>query len=300
MTYELTNPQTIATLATSGILVHVEVNVWTATKQDKEISDEVTTAKQADPSTGRFVKHLLSNVAEHHALLKDRAAWYNWITRETFPWAGSWDYLPNPRIPAFMQGFNERRANTDALLDKFCAVYEDAIANQAFVQKQMFRREDYPTVEQVRAKFGVKLFTCEVPSGDFRNQIAIESVNQARTHFNNQLPNLIGEIMDKQTDVLLKLLTSISKSCTTEIVTDAKGVRVKRSKVYDSTIEQALELCDTYKQFNVTGDTRLEEARAALENILRGVNVDVLRESDQMRATVKAGVDDILSKFGVR
>ena len=50
----------------------------------------------------------------------------------------------------------------------------------------------------------------------------------------------------------------------------------------------------------MTNDPRIEEARAALERVLQDVSVDVLRESDGMRAVVKSGVDDILAKFGVK
>jgi hypothetical protein len=77
-------------------------------------------------------------------------------------------------------------------------------------------------------------------------------------------------------------------------------VRTERKRIYDTTIEKALELCDTYKTINVTNDPRIEDARAALERVLQDVSVDVLRESDSMRAMVKSGVDDILAKFGVK
>jgi hypothetical protein len=293
-------PETVATLATSGILVHVEVNVWTATKQDQEISDEVTQSKNADRNAGKFVKYLLANVPQHHALLKDRAAWYNWLQRETFPWAGSWRYLPNPRIPKFMAEFDKRYAVTQGMVKELVAVLPNVISNTAF-QGEMFKPEDYPSPEQVHDKFGVHLYTQEVPAGDFRNQIAVESAEQVRSHFNKQLPNLIAGMMERQTEVLIKLLSSISNCCRTETVIDpTKGVRVKRGRIYDSTIEQALELCDTYKQFNITGDQRLEDARAALERLLQGINVETLRESDTLRETIKTGVDDILSKFGVK
>lgn len=293
-------PETVATLATSGILVHVEVNVWTATKQDQEISDEVTQSKNADRNAGKFVKYLLANVGEHHALLKDRAAWYNWLQRETFPWAGAWRYLPNPRIPKFMAEFDRRYAVTQGLVRDLIQVLPSVISNSAF-QGDMFKPEDYPTSDQVLNKFGVHLYTQEVPVGDFRNQITLDSAEQVRTHFNKQLPNLITGMMEKQTEVLVKLLTSISNCCRVETTIDeTKGVRVKRGRIYDSTIEQALELCDTYKQFNITGDQRLEDARAALERVLQGVNVETLRESDTMRANMKNEVDNILAKFGVK
>ena len=66
---ELNKPQHITSLATSGLLVSVEVNVWSATKQDRAISNEVTIAKKADSNAGRFVKNLLANSPDHKALL---------------------------------------------------------------------------------------------------------------------------------------------------------------------------------------------------------------------------------------
>jgi len=71
-TLNLEKPQHITSLATAGILVAVDVNVWSATKQDREISNEVTHSKKADESAGRFVKNLLANNPEHKSLLNYR------------------------------------------------------------------------------------------------------------------------------------------------------------------------------------------------------------------------------------
>jgi hypothetical protein len=46
--FEMQQPNHIISLATSAVLVSVDVNVWSATKQDRGISDEVTHAKKAD------------------------------------------------------------------------------------------------------------------------------------------------------------------------------------------------------------------------------------------------------------
>ena len=42
MNFELQTPEHVISLASSGLIVHVDVNVWSATKQDKRISNEVT------------------------------------------------------------------------------------------------------------------------------------------------------------------------------------------------------------------------------------------------------------------
>ena len=46
-------------------------------------------------------------------------------------------------------------------------------------------------------------------------------------------------------------------------------------------------------------DPRLEEARASLEKLLDGVDIEKLRNSDTKRVVIKEGIDDILAKFGV-
>ena len=48
MNMELQKPKHLISLASSGVLVSVDVNVWSATKQDRGISNEVTTAKKAE------------------------------------------------------------------------------------------------------------------------------------------------------------------------------------------------------------------------------------------------------------
>jgi len=296
----LNKPEVITSLATSGILVHIEVKSWSATKQDEEISDEVNIAKKADRNAGRFVKNLLADVKEHKDCLRDRAAWYNWIQRETFAWAGAWRYLPNPRIPQFMRDYASRKQHTEKLVDDLIAALPTAISNMAFTLGDAFKREDYPTDEEVRSKYGVTLFTNEVPVGDFRNKLANDLADDLQKHYTQQAQRWAQDIANKQVEQLVDLMQRISKCCEVETVIDPKkGVKVVRRKLYDSTIERALELCDTFKDFNIMNDGKLEAARASLQSVLRCVNIEALKQSDSMRTRVKTEVDDILSKFGM-
>jgi hypothetical protein len=52
-----------------------------------------------------------------------------------------------------------------------------------------------------------------------------------------------------------------------------------------------------YKEFNLTGDTELQEASRKLEQTLSGVSAELIRDSEAVRHQVKSEVDDILSKF---
>jgi hypothetical protein len=66
-----------------------------------------------------------------------------------------------------------------------------------------------------------------------------------------------------------------------------------------STLTEALELCNTFAEFNLTNDPQLDEARRDLLRVLDGVTIDQLRNSDSKRTEVKESVDEILSKFGI-
>jgi hypothetical protein len=294
----LTKPAHITSLATSSILVSVDVRVWTATKQDKDTSAEVTTSKRADPNAARVTQHLLADNPIHKKVLNYRQTIYNWIQRRTYPWSGSQNILPVAALPGFMAEYEKHKAEFDKLVDEFIAAYPQMISDMAFKMGDMFKRENYPTPEQARAKFDVVLFTSEVPQGDFRVSISDDLADDLHRNYQQQSDKLINEILSKQASQLIEVMQSIAHCCDIETVTQADGsTKVKRRKLYDTTVNRAIELCDSFKSFNLTANPELETARGRLETVLSGVNLQALRDSDSMRVHVKNEVDDILSKF---
>lgn len=298
MNISLNKPQHVTSLATAGLLVSVEVNVWSATKQDRVISNEVTTAKKADQSAGRFVKNLLANNVDHKNLLNYRQTIYNWMQRTTYPWNKAQDYLPHVSLPKFMQEFHDHKAEFERLLDTFCNNYSTTVSNMAFAQGQMFNRNDYPDVAEVRNKFGVTLYTSEIPVGDYRCAIAQDLADDLNNHYNQQAETIVQTILNDQIDRLVDVMESLSHCCDVDEYMGKDGeMKQKRRKIYEGTVEKAKEYCRVYKDFNLTGDAKLSGVISQLELALRGVDADMLRESDAARSQVKDEVDDILSKF---
>jgi hypothetical protein len=81
-----------------------------------------------------------------------------------------------------------------------------------------------------------------------------------------------------------------------------KSVEIKkkrRPKLYDSMLEQGLELCTLLTSLNVTGDPKLEQARQALETALSRVDMDSLKESPELQKATRAAMDNILSEFSL-
>ncbi len=296
----LNKPNHIISLATSCVLVSVESHLWNATVQDRQISEEVTSSKRADKDAGKFVKNLLAKNAEHKAVMNYRQTIYNWVQRNTYDWAGSQRLLPVTNLARFHKEYVEHEKKFYELVENFLDKYPTIVSNMAFVQGTMFDRNEYPDVSELRHRFSIDLIQSEVPTGDFRCAISQDLLDDMATHYNRQAKRMVEDILKKQADQLVDIMKSISYCCETETVVGEDGeVKVRRRKLYDSTLDRARELCDTFKDFNLSADAKLEEARAALEKVLGDVTIEELRNSDTKRVVIKEGIDDILSKFGI-
>ena len=296
---ELEKMSSVVSLATSAVLVSVDVNVWSATKQDRVISDEVTKGKNADSSAGRFVKNLLADNLEHKRLTNYRQTIYNWLKRSTYRWNNAQDLLPSLQLPQFKEQYTEHEAEFYRLLGDFLDKYTEIVSDMAFKQGDMFNREDYPSVDEVKAKFGIRLFVSEVPSHDFRCAVADDIAEDLKQQYETQASEIVTGIMSQQTERLLEVMESISHCCGYAETTNSQTGETlsKKRKIYDTTIEKAKELAELYKGFNLSGDDRLREASMKLDVALRGISADLIRDSDAVRSRVQEDVDDILAKF---
>jgi hypothetical protein len=155
-------------------------------------------------------------------------------------------------------------------------------------------------VDELRRKFGVELYVSEVPMSDFRCGIASDIADDLFETYSRQAENIVTEVMLAQKTRFVEVMQSISHCCgVDEIgVDDNTGeTKVRKRKIYDTTIQKALEMCETFKGFNLNADPDLELARASLERALHDVSAKDIRDSDAVRSSVKEDVDSILSKF---
>jgi hypothetical protein len=281
--------------------VAIDVNVWSATKQDRAISNEVTSAKNADQNAGKYVKNLLANHAKHKAIVNYRQTIYNWQKRSTYRWNNAQDYLPSVNLEKFKREYHAHEQAFGKLIADFIAEYDNIVSDMAFKQGDMFDRNDYPPKEQLASKFGLRLFVAEVPMNDFRCAIANDIADDLFQTYKNQAEEIVSHIVVEQKTRFVEVMRSISHCCGYDDmgVDDNTGeTKQRKRKIYDSTIQKALDMCASFKDFNLTADQDLEQARLSLEKALSGVDAEIIRESDAVRNSVKEDVDSILGKFG--
>lgn len=291
---QLQQPKHLISLASAALVVNVEVNVWSATKQDRAISGEVTDAYKAHKDAGKFVKNLLAGDPTHKKLLLHRQTVYNWMKRWTYDWSGSNRMLPFVRLEAFKHDWTRLEQEHKELVHEFEKRYPDIVAEMAFKQGDLFNATDYPDVSEIGRRFAMRLSIMPVPESDFRVAIANDIAEDLKAHYENTANEAIQGAMRDASEQLLDYIKRIAHACS-EPTEEGK----RKPKVYESTISSLKELIVMLEHFNITQDSQLEAMRKEAQAVIGNLSAEDIRESEAVRSSVKDGMDSILSKFGV-
>lgn len=282
-------------IATSSMLVELNISCWTARKLDKKVSEEVDAAKNTKVKAGNYHKHLLAGNPHLEAVNKFAAKVRLWNTKQTIPWSdngGRIVTMENLFNGGYKRQLDEHKEEFERLADTFVNVYPTLISAAAFQLGDLFDRDEYPEPETVAKKFRFSYTLIPLPtSGDFRidigEQAKAELIQQFESNFNERLNVAMRDVWDRLHDCLKHMSERLSP--------DEEGGR----KIFHGTmLTNARELTSLLRRLNVTNDPKLEEARRDLENAITGADTDAIKESDYVRETVKQKVDAIITKYG--
>jgi len=281
---------------TCAMLVEFNASVWTARKLDKTTTNEVVASKNAGAKdAARVNKHLLAGRTELDIIQQAVGRARQFVYDNTAPWSDSGlRLLPTINFMKFTERMNDFEEEMEALVKAFVVIYPTLITAQALALGDMFKRDDYPSANEMMTKFSFRVNYMPVPSsGDFRVDVG----NQAQAELKARLESLTQERIDSAMADVRERLSTHLKRMSDRLTTDYIGGEAKQRRFHDTLVDGALELCDLTKALNVTNDTTLETARSQLEQLLVGVTPADLRKNEAIRQDVKKNVDAILDKF---
>jgi hypothetical protein len=281
---------------TCAMLTEFNASVWTARKLDKGATEEIVSAKNAGAKdAARVNKHLLAGRNELEVIQSMIGRARQYVYDNTLPWSDSGlRLLPTINFEKFATKMNELEQEFEDLVKNFVTIYPTLITAQAMALGDMFKRDDYPTANEIMTKFSFRVNYMPVPTaGDFR----IDVGNAAMDDIKAKLQRLADERVEQAMADVRKRLGDHLKRMSDRLTTDYVAGEAKPRKFHDSLVEGALELCDMTKALNVTGDTDLESTRSQLEQLLCNVSPTELRKNAAVRDDVKKNVDAILDKF---
>lgn len=281
---------------TCALLVEFNASVWTARKLDRNTSDEVMANKNAvAKDAARVNKHLLAGRQELEVIQKHVGAVRLYVYENTLPWSDTGiRLLPTSKYFEFNDKMGQMQEEFVELVNKFVDAYPTLITAQAMALGDMFDRNEYPSANEMAHKFSFRLNYMPVPkAGDFRVDVG----NDAQSELQMKLAKLADERIElAMKDARDRLKNHLERMMERLKVEEVNG-EVRKSRIHASLVESGLELCNVLKALNLTNDPDLESARAKLESVLNGVDVDDLRKHDSARVEVRAQVAEIMDKF---
>lgn len=278
-------------IASSGMLVRLHITTWTAEKLDKEQTERVLQDNNAERDAGKFKKNLMSGSKLVKELNNDVTKVRHWCDKQTMPWEhrGA-NYLPTSLFLEFKQGWNKRKSALEGQADDIVANYAALKETAKRTLGSMYREEEYPTAEEVRAKYSFKVYFTPVPeSGHFAIDLAAEELEETKRSCDKLIEERVAEAHKLSWQKLYDKLKDMSERLVDE--------PDKKRRWHDAFVDDPVELCKLLKHFNVNQDPQLESARLALEDAMRGTDIDSIKDSPIVRANLKGKVDSILKTF---
>lgn len=286
----------VSTLSSSALIVNLSLSVWTGRKLDKRVSEEVDQAKSTKTRAGNYHKNLLAGSGKLEQITKLASAVRAWLYSVTQPWGDNGDrLLPLSVFADFKDRMTDYEQRFSTAVNDFLNDYDTMVAAAAFQLGDLFNRDDYPTRESIEHKFAFRYSIMPLPEvGDFRVDVSNDGLKELQTQYEGVLKRRVEGAMHDAWERLHDVLSRMSERLTDDTGADGE---VKRKIFRDSLVDNAVEICGLLKSFNITGDLRMDEMRKQLEDTLRHVDAQTLRESDTVREQTKRKVDDMLAKF---
>lgn len=282
-------------ITSSSVLVEMNISVWTANKLDKTETEKVIVGNSAVKDAAQVRKNLMAGTSIRRDIENYAAGCRLWHNAQTLPWSDKGARLmPTSLFMAYKSEANVRRDTFNRMADDFVNQYPALVQTAQNYLGGLFNADDYPIADTVRSKFGFRLVFSPVPeSGDFRLDVAEQDLQDLRQQYESNFNDRLADAMKEPWDRLHKLLTDMSKKLTDAGDEEEQGKR----RYHDTLITNATSLCGLLTHLNVTKNPKLEDARRQLEQAMLGADIDSIKESAEVRASMKSKVDAILTQF---
>lgn len=280
-------------IASSAVLVELNISVWPAKKVDREITERVNANASAVHDASQTKKNLFAGTSLRSDIEKFAARVRLFHNQHTLPWADKGErLLPTKLFMDYKQTMDGFERTFEVMCDNFFTAYPMLVQQAQGSLGAMYKPEDYPDIDEVRGKFGFRRATNPIPeAGDFRLDVGNQELEEIKQEYARKFDERLADAMRSPWERLHKILADMSAK-----LTDKEGDDSKK-RYHDTLITNAQEMCDLLTKLNITNDPKLEQARKSLELTMLGVDITDIKESPVVRSDVKSKVDDILKRF---
>lgn len=313
--------KTVPSLASSAMLVGLNIGVWTGRKLDKKSGAEIDEVKKTKTRVTSATKNLFAGMEELDKIRSYVANVRIWHNMHTHPWNDSGTrLLPMSNYFDYVKQMTSFREGYEELVNKFHARYPEMIEIAAFTHGDLFDRTEYPNASGILHKFYFEVAYYPVPErGDIRvnvqEDVKAELVEQFDKFYHNKVIEVNKNQWERLKDILAHLVDRLADKSKEEVEAaqakiDARNSERERlgldaidSEVSDrrrfrkGLVENAHEDITLLKGMDLTGNQDFKRACEEVEKVLDGMTTGLMKEDDEARRSTHKAVNDILDKF---
>ena len=261
-----------------AITVRLRRAMYIPTKYDSAATAAAESSFGAG-NVGRYTKRLLKNCTQLKDVQKAFQDVYTYVIDHTLPWMDEGvRVLPNASYVDFAQEVGEFRRKALSKVEKLGAVWDSAVLADKARLGSMWNPMDYPTKEEMLAKWGISVVFSPIPaSEDFR--IDMDEADR------KALDDAIHEVEQSSTGYLLKEMLKPVAAMAAKL---SVPIGDEGSIFRDSLMGNLKDVANRAKKLNLNHDARVDEVIADIEKVTNSVTLTALRETTEVRnATAK-------------
>ncbi len=283
-------------LSERTMLTTLRLGVWSGKLHDQDVTEEISESHKADlKDAGSYSKQIVSRkflgpvlsvgrvVSQTHKLL-------------TLPWdddgtriltaVGHGHYTDQMRL---------RRHAFEAAAATFCKGLPEYITEAKVRLGTMFDPDDYPTKDELKAKFSMDVEIKSVPeAGDFRTKLSDASIKaitkDIEDRSNARVEKAMNEIFQRVYGVAEKMAERLRE------YKPAEEGKPSENRFKDSLVYNIKEQADLLSSLNITNDPRITQLQKQLLDELVEHSPEILRTNDRIRNKTADKAEAILKK----
>ena len=267
---------------TAGAFVIFEFSfhAWGASKTDKKVTNDVNNKEDVKAGSGRYTKKLMDGEPEMEAIEKHRSKFRNDCNRFLQPhgkaymirWDKYLDFKKSTLDPFLLKD--------KQLIEEFFTAYPNILSRYALEAVNgrsklgnLFNRADYPTVEELRSLYRIRVHSYPMPKTDH--------VTQAQSEVGQIIAQtMVAEMGERLQEAMQFAWTKLHDSLKWAVSTcESLDAGKAGTKVHEVSCQRLLSLADDLKYLNIADDPKLETARQELEVLLNGRSPAAFKES---------------------
>lgn len=285
--------EAINTANQNAVLVGTKIRFAELNIKDKTVTGQVATTYQTESSSVGVSKRLFDN-ATLKPLRAIRSRVAKFVKEKTLPWDDNGGrLLPASNLTEFQVVIGECREQLNEQVEKVIQNYQEIITEAKSRLGQMFDETEFPTVEQLREKYGIETNFEPMPKVDgFR----LTGLNGENDKLKKEMTkSLTTKINNAHADIFDRLLS---------VMRHLSGKLTEPESVFrDSSVVAVFEEIRNARDLNFTNDTNLTDLCDRLETLI-SCNVatmtpTALRASESNRQdgvkVLNLAVDEILA-----